>query len=354
MTMTGEGDGNGFRSYRKGFSFLLLASLLIICIVWDIAGRDGVVQFYSPSILPYIQNASVPRDVSSSDINITRTALPPVTSTTAKLVNPHNFQYVFQGNSTCVRRNNTDVYLLICVCVAPANFKHREVIRNTWGSITKYNLEVRLIFLIAKTKNETTQSKINNESKEYNDIVQEDFVDSYRNLSLKSVAMLRWAMSYCNSAKYVLKADDDMFINVPYLIGVLKHKHITNSVIGMLIQGARPIHNPASKWHTPQELYKEAVYPPYLSGTAYVISGDIVSKLFHASQMTPLFWLEDVYITGLCRRKIGANAVADYGFTYSHRSPTGCAYQHIITGHDNTLEEIEKIWRELQDPNMKC
>ncbi|XP_021358224.1 beta-1,3-galactosyltransferase 1-like [Mizuhopecten yessoensis] len=243
---------------------------------------------------------------------------------------------------------------MITVCVAPANFKHRNVIRNTWGSITKHNQEVRLIFLIGKPKDEITQIKINNESKQFSDIVQEDFVDSYRNLSLKSVAMLKWTISYCHRAQYVLKVDDDMFINIPYLIGVLKHKHITNCVIGNLFQSSIPIRDPASKWHTPLSMYKEAQYPAYLSGTSYVISGDIVSKLYNASLSIPFFWLEDVFITGLCRRKIGAKAVADYGFTYTHRSPTGCDYRHVISGHKNTPEEITKIWHELQDPKLKC
>lgn len=344
--MKGDGDGNGFR-YRKVFSFLLLGSILIFYLILDVVRHDAGVQ-YSPSIKPYLHIDSPTQQHSSA--NATTTIALPV----PKLVNPHNFRYIIQNNSTCEKKNDTNVYLLICVCIAPANFKHREVIRNTWGSIVKHNPEVRLIFLIGKPNNGTIQIKLHNESRQYNDIIEEDFVDSYRNLSLKSVAMLKWAMTYCEGVKYVLKADDDMFINVPYLIGVLKDKQKTNSVIGMLNTGARPIHNPASKWYTPQEMYKEAVYPPYLSGTAYVISGDIVSKLFHASEMTPLFWLEDVYITGLCRRKINANAEPDYGFTYVHRSPTGCAYRPVISGHDNTLDDIQKIWREIQDPNLKC
>jgi hypothetical protein len=48
------------------------------------------------------------------------------------------------------------------------------------------------------------------------DIVQEDFLDSYRNVSLKSAAMLKWSYTYCPSAKYTLKGDDDMFVNIEH------------------------------------------------------------------------------------------------------------------------------------------
>ncbi|XP_060074614.1 beta-1,3-galactosyltransferase 1-like [Ylistrum balloti] len=357
-----EGVGNHFGvRYRNGLFLLLMSFTLMSYMMWYIESFDGSVRLYSPTILPYMQIRpvlhSTMNDVTSSvAFPTTRTIKPSVSPTSAPeaQVNPHNFRYIFHGNNTCKSRNKTDVFLLITVCVAPANFKHREVIRNTWGSIAKHNQEVRLIFLLGKINNETIQLKINKENTEFDDIVQEDFVDSYRNLSLKSVAILKWTMTYCSRVKYVLKADDDVFINVPYLIGVLKHKHLTNSVIGFVNHGARPIQNPASKWYTPQHMFKEAVYPPYTSGTAYVISSDIVSKLYHASLRIPLFWLEDVYITGLCRRKIGAVAAHDNGFTYSHRSPTGCTYKNTIVGHDNTREEIMKIWQELHDPNLKC
>jgi hypothetical protein len=93
------------------------------------------------------------------------------------------------------------VYLIVIVCVAPANLKGRVTIRETWGSVVKTNKEVKLIFMLGQTLNAQVQNQINNESSHFHDIVQEDFLDSYRNLSLKSAAMLKWSYKYCPSAK---------------------------------------------------------------------------------------------------------------------------------------------------------
>lgn len=47
-------------------------------------------------------------------------------------------------------------------------------------------------------------------------------------------------------------------------------------------------------------MYSGNIYPNYLSGTGYVMSMDVAIKLYNASLTTPVFHLEDVYLTGKC------------------------------------------------------
>lgn len=44
-------------------------------------------------------------------------------------------------------------------------------------------------------------------------------------------------------------------------------------------------------------------YPSYLMGGCYAISGQAVKPLLAATQTTPFFWIEDIYLTGLCATK---------------------------------------------------
>lgn len=62
--------------------------------------------------------------------------------------------------------------------------------------------------------------------------------------------MLKIASTYCiNNTNYLLKIDDDMFVNVPKLIDWLIVKNTSNGLLtGKLICGAKPITNPTSKW----------------------------------------------------------------------------------------------------------
>lgn len=268
-------------------------------------------------------------------------------------INPHDFRYIILEKNTC-QTNNKSVFLAVIACVAPANFRQRMTIRETWGSVANTNKEIAMVFMLGKTSDLNIQQQILNESNAYHDIIQEDFVDSYRNLSYKSVAMLKWSYTYCPSAQYVLKADDDMFVNLEYLLNVLKHKRLKDTVIGMQITGARPIQDKSSKWYTPKELFNGTVYPPYCSGTSYVISGDSVEKLYTASLDTPYFWLEDIFITGICRTKANIKISNDYGFTYDKPTASGCVFRSRITGHRYNENEIRKIWTELVDSSISC
>jgi len=274
---------------------------------------------------------------------------PPVIS----YINPHNFKYLIREDDIC-NSTNSSVYLIVIVCVAPTNLKGRMTIRETWGSVVKTNKEVKLIFMLGQTLNAQVQNQINNESSHFHDIVQEDFLDSYRNLSLKSAAMLKWSYKYCPSAKYTLKADDDMFVNIEYLLKVLKLRTLKNTVIGMQITGAQPVQDKNSKWYTSRGMFNGTVYPSYCSGTSYVISGDAIGRLYNTTLVTPYFWLEDIYITGICRTKANVKIFNDYGFTYDKPTATGCVFRKRITGHRYNEREIRKIWKEFTNPSPKC
>ena len=57
----------------------------------------------------------------------------------------------------------------------------------------------------------------------YGDIIQENFVDTYANLSVKSLMMLKWYSQSCSDkALYLMKTDDDMYVNLVNLYKLVK------------------------------------------------------------------------------------------------------------------------------------
>ena len=151
-----------------------------------------------------------------------------------------------------------------------------------------------------------------------------------------------------------MKADDDMFVNIEYLLIVLKLGTLSNTVIGMQMTDSPPIRDINSKWYVPSGMFNEPVYPSYCSGTSYVISADAVERLYSTTLVTPYVWLEDVYITGICRTKANVKIFHDYGFTYEKPTTTGCVFRKRITGHRYNEREIRKIWKEFTNPSLKC
>ena len=96
------------------------------------------------------------------------------------------------------------------VSSAPDNFYNREQIRKTWGQGNN------VYFLLGAT-GPRLQPLIADEARQHGDIIQGTFVDSYRNLTFKQVMGLLWAGSHCPGVKYILKTDDDVFVNTQQL-----------------------------------------------------------------------------------------------------------------------------------------
>jgi len=58
------------------------------------------------------------------------------------------------------------------------------------------------------------KAEVEAEFAQHRDLVQGNFIDSYRNLTLKAVMGLRWMSTYCSEAPFAIKTDDDTFLNI--------------------------------------------------------------------------------------------------------------------------------------------
>ncbi|CAH1798740.1 unnamed protein product [Owenia fusiformis] len=237
---------------------------------------------------------------------------------TAEISNPHDFEFTINENQTC----KNDVFLLVYVYTAPGNFVRRTAIRSTWGNTTSYNKpdkNVKVIFLLGKTT-ETLQSKIRAESLQFKDIIQENFVDSYRNLTYKGVMGLKWVGEYCPNATFALKVDDDVFVNIFSLVKYLEKSNSNKVIYGHMgpLGSKRPVfRDKKNKWYVSREEFPMDFFPQYASGMAYVISGSAVKTLYDASLHLKFVSMEDFYITGRVAKAVNVTLHNMHGFLFS-------------------------------------
>ena len=133
----------------------------------------------------------------------------------AGIVNPHPFSFTITNSHAC---EGTNVFLLVYVHTAPRNWKRRMMIRQTWGDVRQYTQHVvRVVFVLGTSTTDgwpNISESLALENDLYHDIVQENYIDSYRNLTYKAIGALRWIQRYCPQTKFVLKTDDDLFVNM--------------------------------------------------------------------------------------------------------------------------------------------
>ncbi|XP_041362093.1 UDP-GalNAc:beta-1,3-N-acetylgalactosaminyltransferase 1-like [Gigantopelta aegis] len=99
----------------------------------------------------------------------------------------------------------------------------RQAIRNTWGSVSTLGtwpgstekFSIKLLFVLGVSKNESLNIAVSKEAEERGDLIIAAFDESYYNLTRKVLMGFKWISEFCPTAKYVMKVDEDTYLNIP-------------------------------------------------------------------------------------------------------------------------------------------
>jgi hypothetical protein len=105
---------------------------------------------------------------------------PIAVDTSGPIFNPHPFEYIINNPRLCPPNQN--IFLLNYVHTAVDHFHRRQRIRNTWANESTFSpVHMKTIFVVGiSDKLAWLQDALEYEAKQYGDIVQEDFLDTYR------------------------------------------------------------------------------------------------------------------------------------------------------------------------------
>ena len=278
---------------------------------------------------------------------------------TSTIVLGYRINYILTPKDICSREPDDDIMLLVLlVHSAVDNRAQRDSIRNTWASTTHRFTGVRisLVFLIGIDPDQRLMTNVLNEGNAYKDLVILDMMDTYRNLSLKSLLGLHWVTEFCEESKFVLKLDDDVYVDLQNIIKLLDarfisdeiynakrdiynkeniiNNHLSNSnqsipfVVGHGLVGSVNRNSRVMRyglWSLNYKLHPEEFYPDYCSGNMYLMNRTVVKLLLQTSysyriaddvseadvdrvtrsgeiRFVPF---EDVFITGYLAQRIG-------------------------------------------------
>lgn len=278
------------------------------------------------------------------------------------VINPHNFNFILNPANICGKNKGQNLTLICLITVAADKFIERQNIRDTWYNKTMFP-EIRAVFMTGLSKDTKVNEILANESRQFNDIVQESFMDTYTNLTFKTIMGFKWVLNFCSNAKFALKIDDDIVPNMPIILNYFKNltetksKYTFRSYIGFSYPKNSPFRNKSSKYYVSYDEFADKFYPPFNSGPAYLFTPDLAEDLYNFSLYTKYFRLEDIY-TGVLMKKAKAKILnIAYKYLMKYRKPL----QFIKTLNKTTnryffaytvsLNEFKEIWNALYDLN---
>ena len=292
-------------------------------------------------------------------ISTTSTPGPRTSPTLLKFIHYKGSTFSMDGQGICT--DNT--HMVILIQSDPKHHLLRMVMRQTWASLhhtqkflgEELSQEVKIGYIFGETSDPIVMAKIMEESKQFNDVIISEFHDSYRNLTLKTLASMEWVNKYCPSARYFVKCDDDTMVNVVNLLQLLQINPISGGMAGALVKGHHV--QRLGRWAVDPVLYPDDTYPPYFSGPAYVINTDIISSLIQAAMTTPVIPIEDAYVTGILAQLVGVTRFMSRGFATTFRpAPRACVVRskRFYTGSSITAAYLTYLYATLTSSEHSC
>ncbi|XP_026076736.1 lactosylceramide 1,3-N-acetyl-beta-D-glucosaminyltransferase A-like [Carassius auratus] len=277
-----------------------------------------------------------------------------------------SYPYLLNNEDIC---KDNDVLLLLFVKTSPGNFRRRQDIRSTWGNESyishKLGVVIKVVFAMGVYSDVNSDSlrrkelhkELHKEHMNHGDLVQQNFHDTFHNLTVKLLLQFRWTHDNCAHAHFLMSADDDVFIHMPNLVRYLqdlRSQNVRNLWVGHVHRGAPPVRRRDSKYYMPFDMYQWSSYPDYTAGAGYVVSGDVAAKIYQATlSLNASIYIDDVFM-GICAIVAGVSPQGHVYFSGEGKTLYHpCIYEKMITSHGHE-EDIRNLWKVATAPQVEA
>jgi len=296
---------------------------------------------------------------------------------------PIIFNFLITQEQICQTNQYEKNFIVFLINSHYNNMLRRQIMRKTWFDYKRfylseyldeaeiqiikqmYELNSESVFLvkhlfIVGTGDTLNNELIKSEAYEYRDLILINENDTYQNIVQKHLALASWTNNYCSNSVYLIKLDDDVFVNIKLLIKRLLWTLVEDKIkvnkpflyCNHLIR-SKPKRKNSSKWFISMDKYPKAVYPPYCEGYAYitnVATMRLIDKQYRSNKV-PLFWIDDLYVTGMLLDDL--KQVKRYHYRLRHGNFTSSKsiftekfftwhINHVRKIHDNRLQPFTK------------
>ena len=119
--------------------------------------------------------------------------------------------------------------------------------------------------------------------------------------------LYKWSVENCPNAQYVLKADDDTFVDTFHLPKFLKRHEFnvkSNFLLCFMQKENKPQRHEFDRWYVTSEEYRGEKYPPYCAGAAYVRKIKTMKIILSKLENIKYLFIDDVLITGIAAKGV--------------------------------------------------
>lgn len=210
------------------------------------------------------------------------------------------------------------VFFLVIISSSPnkqENADRRTTIRRTWGELKRTHISGdkhwKVVFMMGKASDDKMNEAIMAEHEKYGDLLIGDYLDSYRKITTKLLMAFQWATQI--KCSYILKTDDDVYIDIPKLTEWLNARGNPSSFYGGVLYSGRVVRNRYHRHYVSRDELPWDYYPEFCKGAMFVVSQSLISKMVELSRKVTRISPDDAYI-GVLANLLGVTPVSIDGF----------------------------------------
>ena len=171
----------------------------------------------------------------------------------------------------------------------------RVIDRNHYTKLTKLYIQNNVTEI---------EERLRKEIETYRDVLQADFVDVYRALSLKVKAAYNFVVDHLPNANWIVKADDDFFVREKQFSNYLLQNY-NNTKYTVIAGSIRRKHlaHANGKWKEVPQFPLRGRYPPFPLGCGHAVSRPVAEVItenqewlidFQGEDVSLGIWLNDI------------------------------------------------------------
>eukprot|EP00891_Asterochloris_glomerata_P007456 jgi/Astpho2/7456/e_gw1.00114.96.1_t len=255
--------------------------------------------------------------------------------------------------------------------------ERRDNLRRTWVPTGKElqrleeerGIVIRFVIGYSEQKDDPDEEKLAREMKEFGDIVRIDMVDTYADLSMKTMRMFS-ALPQKVDADFYFKIDDDVAVNVDALADYLDERRTQGNLYLGCMKSGQVLTDRRYKWFEPENwrfgdgagAEGQINYMRHASGQIYGVSGPVAKYIgrnapilhkFANEDVTLGAWLMGLEITHVDERRLCCDS-AEKCSAQTEGNLCLAYYEHQCAGICSSEQRLEPIYDScLKDPLNK-
>ena len=261
---------------------------------------------------------------------------------TSILVSSSNLVYkspspeILFENTDRLKTNSSRFKLVVLVSTHALHTGRRKLIRYYWGNHSRWTtpFQWKVIFVTGFFSS-FQKIQLHAEADTFKDTLIESVEEDFYTLSFKVMLGLKWVQA---NLKYdfLLKCDDDVFVNIDRLMRLLLTTR--DQYFGQKME-FQPVER-EGRYGVSVEKHPSPIYDPFCSGGGFVLSHLTVSRMIPFFNWVNPLKIDDAYI-GKIVTKAGIKAIHYGGFSMYN---FGCLFgKHLIVSHPVKEERCMKL-----------